>query len=127
MTASHRHSQPVLFVDVDGPLNPYAAMPDNCPAGYETYRFMLPVLLPMWLNPSHGSALMALPYELVWATTWKNAPTLHLVPDLRKRPEVQGATTLPWPLPAPVCGAGRGRERDLPASVSTVYNEPPGG
>lgn len=70
-------TQPLLFLDVDGPLNPYAAKPGRRPAGYETHR-MRPTgwdqprqkPLRVWLNPDHGSYLTALPFELVWATTW---------------------------------------------------------
>ncbi|KAB2593650.1 hypothetical protein [Streptomyces arboris] len=29
---------PLLFLDVDGPLNPYAAQPERRPAGYTTIR-----------------------------------------------------------------------------------------
>ncbi len=76
---------------VDGPLNPYAVMPDHQPPGYETHRLLpaswvaaerarisawgrpgqQPVALPVWLNPGHGPALTALPFGLVWATTWE--------------------------------------------------------
>lgn len=70
-------TRPLLFLDVDGPLNPYAAKPGRRPAGYETHR-MRPTgweqpwqkPLRVWLNPSHGSYLTALPYDLVWGTTW---------------------------------------------------------
>ena len=72
-------SRPLLFVDVDGPLNPYAAKPVLRPRGYRTHR-MSPVdwmrghpgaePLRVWLNPAHGPMLLSLPVELVWATTW---------------------------------------------------------
>jgi hypothetical protein len=69
--------KPILFLDVDGPLNPYAAKPSRRPEGYETHRmrpsgFDQPWQKPLrvWLNPAHGSYLIALPYELMWATTW---------------------------------------------------------
>ncbi|MFD4232159.1 hypothetical protein [Streptomyces sp. NPDC058545] len=73
-------SRPLLFLDVDGPLNPYAAKPERRPAGYATLRVPQEVSeaaelgfrhrrpLRLWLNPCHGPALMALPYELCWAT-----------------------------------------------------------
>ncbi|WP_441248094.1 hypothetical protein [Kitasatospora sp. McL0602] len=77
-------SRPLLFLDVDGPLNPYAAEPAKQPEGYTTlcipqepgiadefgsYRsHRRPPRV--WLNPDHGRALMALDYELCWATTW---------------------------------------------------------
>jgi hypothetical protein len=70
--------KPLLFLDVDGPLNPWAANKNRRPVGYETHR-MRPSgwtveetrkPLRVWLNPSHGSYLLGLPFELVWATTW---------------------------------------------------------
>jgi hypothetical protein len=66
----------VLFLDVDGPLNPYAAPPHRRPPGYQTHR-MRPAgwehprkPLRVWLNPAHGPALLGMPFDLVWATTW---------------------------------------------------------
>lgn len=31
-------NRPLLYLDVDGPLNPYAAKPHRRPAGYATHR-----------------------------------------------------------------------------------------
>ncbi|MEV6837441.1 hypothetical protein AB0N17_23560 [Streptomyces sp. NPDC051133] len=66
-------SRPLLFLDVDGPLNPYAAKAQRRPEGYTTIRptvgsFRRP--LRVWLNPAHGPALLGLGYDLCWATTW---------------------------------------------------------
>ncbi|MEY9969574.1 hypothetical protein ABIA33_007663 [Streptacidiphilus sp. MAP12-16] len=36
----------------------------------------------MWLNPGHGSALMALGYELCWATTWMSDANQWIGPVL---------------------------------------------
>ncbi|NUS13252.1 MAG: hypothetical protein HOY69_17925, partial [Streptomyces sp.] len=88
-------SRPLLFLDVDGPLNPYAAQPQHRPPGYTTLRVPLgpgrsPLAgrtLRVWLNPAHGPELLALDYDLCWATTWMAdanrwiAPALGL-PDL---------------------------------------------
>ncbi|MGW4878643.1 hypothetical protein ACWEPI_18980 [Streptomyces sp. NPDC004262] len=65
-------SRPLLFLDVDGPLNPYAAQPERRPEGYTTIRATVRPGRPLrvWLNPSHGPALLALGYDLCWATTW---------------------------------------------------------
>lgn len=70
--------KPLLLLDVDGPLNPYAANPNRRPAGYQTHRMRpsgwdQPWQKPLrvWLNPEHGASLLALPFELVWATTWE--------------------------------------------------------
>jgi hypothetical protein len=74
---------PILFLDVDGPLNPFAAKAFRSPNGYRTYR-MRPAgwsattfygrrrSLPVRLNPDHGAALAGLPVQLVWATTWEH-------------------------------------------------------
>lgn len=94
-------SRPLLFLDVDGPLNPYAAQPERRPEGYTTLRVpwggwgteeeragsLRRGPLRVWLNPDHGRELLGLGYELCWATTWMAeanrwiAPVLGL-PDL---------------------------------------------
>ncbi|MEU9058287.1 hypothetical protein AB0D13_05130 [Streptomyces sp. NPDC048430] len=96
--------RPLLLLDVDGPLNPYAAPPHKRPAGYSTHR-MRPTgwenpwdkPLRVWLNHDHGTDLLALPYELVWATTWKNEANDWIGPHL-------GLPALPfvdWPSMTP--------------------------
>ncbi|KUN87532.1 hypothetical protein AQJ64_05115 [Streptomyces griseoruber] len=54
------------------PLNPYAAKPERRPDGHTTIRASVRPGRPLrvWLNPGHGAALLRLPYELIWATTW---------------------------------------------------------
>lgn len=95
MTGSER---PLLMLDVDGPLNPYAAKPTRRPMGYLTYRMRVntPAIaspddwwrtrhrkpLRVWLNPDHGARLLALPYELVWATTWTHQANKWIAPPL---------------------------------------------
>ncbi|MFF6834490.1 hypothetical protein ACFY84_21860 [Streptomyces sp. NPDC012438] len=71
-------TKPPLLIDVDGPLNPYAARPERSPEGYETHRTSPTGRtgakpLRVWLDPDHGSEPLALgeAYELVWATTWR--------------------------------------------------------
>ncbi|MEU6679025.1 HAD domain-containing protein [Streptomyces sp. NPDC046925] len=67
---------PLLFLDVDGPLIPFGATREQLPGGYPTYesghtpqvRDANPLITR--INPAHGPRLMALPCELVWATTW---------------------------------------------------------
>ncbi|MFG2846648.1 HAD domain-containing protein [Kitasatospora sp. NPDC048296] len=88
--------QPLLLLDVDGPLNPYAASRFRRPDGYRTHDLM-PTWwaerqtrrsdgevkpLRVWLNPAHGAELLALPYELVWATTWMDEANTHIGPNL---------------------------------------------
>jgi hypothetical protein len=76
-------SRPLLFLDVDGPLNPYVARP-GAPEGYvvvDVPEACDASTEPSWprfrprprrvrLNPEHGRALLALDYDLCWATTW---------------------------------------------------------
>ncbi|MFF7034033.1 MULTISPECIES: hypothetical protein [Streptomyces] len=75
-------NRPLLFLDVDGPLNPYAAKPERRPDGYTTLRVPRNDAhqddrghssrrpLRVWLNPKHGRSLLQLGFELCWATTW---------------------------------------------------------
>lgn len=92
--------KPLLLIDVDGPLNPYAAKPQRRPEGYTTHR-MRPQgwtgdrPLRVWLNPGHGGELLALAewYELVWATTWKGEANAWIGPQLGL-PEL---TYIDWP------------------------------
>ncbi|SDO62050.1 hypothetical protein [Actinacidiphila guanduensis] len=88
--------RPLLFLDVDGPLNPYAAKPQRRPEGYTTLRVPLGEgalgadsgllsrrrTLRVWLNPQHGPALLRLGFELCWATTWMNEANRWIAPTL---------------------------------------------
>ena len=68
--------RPLLFLDVDGPLIPFGATPEQLPGGYPIYQAgselreadTNPLLAR--INPALGPHLTALPYDLVWATTW---------------------------------------------------------
>ncbi|UUU22923.1 HAD domain-containing protein [Streptomyces sp. DSM 40750] len=89
-------SRPLLYLDVDGPLNPYAAKPERRPAGYTTHRmkpegwlaqhpgeppaYVKP--LRVWLNPDHGRRLLDLGelFDLVWATTWGSEANTFIGP-----------------------------------------------
>ncbi|MFD7491011.1 hypothetical protein ACFV8T_01075 [Streptomyces sp. NPDC059832] len=94
--------RPLLFLDVDGPLNPYDAPPHKRPEGYSTHR-MRPTgwdhpwnkPLRVWLNHGHGDQLLALPYDLVWATTWQDEANDWIGPHLGlpKLPVVNWPTT----------------------------------
>ncbi|KKD03457.1 hypothetical protein [Streptomyces sp. WM6386] len=79
---SRPRPRPLLFLDVDGPLNPYAAQAERRPEGYTTIRASVQPGRPLrvWLNPSHGAALLALPYDLCWATTWMDAANRWIAP-----------------------------------------------
>ncbi|MFD6400746.1 HAD domain-containing protein [Nocardia sp. NPDC060249] len=88
--------RPLLYLDVDGVLNPFAAKPEKRPAGYATHRLMPAAWLErhpntppsrvkplrVWLNPAHGPALLALAdvFDLVWATTWEHEANTMIGP-----------------------------------------------
>ncbi|MFJ8942990.1 hypothetical protein ACIRG4_06825 [Streptomyces sp. NPDC102395] len=103
--------RPLLYLDVDGPLNPYAAKPERRPEGYTTYRmkpegwiaqhpgepraYVKP--LRVWLNGDHGTGLRKLSdrYDVVWATTWEAEANTFISPVLGL-PELPVVT---WPSP----------------------------
>ncbi|MFD3543749.1 hypothetical protein ACFWUQ_30200 [Streptomyces sp. NPDC058662] len=87
--------RPLLFLDVDGPLNPYAAKPERRPAGYTTLRVPRNDAraddqglssrrrpLRVWLNPAHGRILLQLGFDLCWATTWMDDANRWIAPIL---------------------------------------------
>lgn len=98
--------KPFLLLDVDGPLNPWQANPNRRPEGYTTHRlrpegWKNPRKRPLrvWLKPSHGEALLGLPFELVWCTTWKHEANTMIGPVLGL-PELPVITFDPdWHLP----------------------------
>lgn len=82
-------TKPLLFLDVDGVLNPDSRSSGHRPPGYETHRmrpsgFDHPRQKPLrvWLNPAHGEWLKSLPVELVWATTWEDEANEWIGPHL---------------------------------------------
>jgi hypothetical protein len=83
-------TRPFLLIDVDGPLNPYAAKATRRPGGYTTHRMMPDSWrargerkpLRVWLNHQHGATLQALPYDLVWCTTWLDEANEWIAPHL---------------------------------------------
>ncbi|MFJ4680531.1 hypothetical protein [Kitasatospora sp. NPDC088783] len=110
-----RDGRPLLYLDVDGPLNPDCARP---PAGYEVHR-MLPQAwldqhpgkprvyvkpLKVRLNPAHGAALRRLAgvFDLVWATTWEDEANTFISPVLG----LGELPVVPWPPAARRTGAG---------------------
>jgi len=88
----------LLLLDVDGPLNPYAAKRTRRRAGYATYRRTRSGGwhtgrdarrfrgLRVWLNPAHGAQLLALAedtgLELAWATTWQHEANERIGPAI---------------------------------------------
>ncbi|MGH8909384.1 MAG: hypothetical protein ACRD0K_23540 [Egibacteraceae bacterium] len=62
---------PLLLVDVDGVLNPFAA--EACPEGFREYDFFAPGSEQMVrLSGSHGQWLrdLSAKFDLIWATGW---------------------------------------------------------
>ncbi len=92
-------SRGLLLLDVDGPLNPYLASPDEL-AGFRTYRDTPEgewvadddgsAGYRVWLHPGHGSLLTALAeetgLELVWATAWQHAANARIAPAIGLEP-----------------------------------------
>lgn len=88
--------RPLLFLDVDGPLNPYAAKRERRPEGYTTLRgprgggapeenserLFRRRPLRVWLSPEHGRDLLRLDYELCLATTWMADANRWIAPVL---------------------------------------------
>ncbi|MET7277077.1 HAD domain-containing protein [Kribbella sp. NPDC005582] len=91
--------RPLLLLDVDGPLNPYAA--DQPPPGYLRHEIVEGDR--SWvvhLNPQHGEALRVLTatFDLVWASSWEHGANRLLSP-LLGLPQLP---TILWPDRTPV-------------------------
>jgi hypothetical protein len=76
---------PLLLLDVDGVLNPFAA--PACPPGY-TEEVFFPGEELVRLCPGHSDWLaeLATRFELVWATAWEDAANRLLAPRLGLHP-----------------------------------------
>ncbi|WP_405561867.1 HAD domain-containing protein [Streptomyces sp. NBC_01180] len=98
MTGSPLRLRPLLFLDVDGALIPFGATPEQYPDGYPTYMRQEVGAHPLLarVNPTLGPRLMALPCELVWATTWETEANKYLAP-LLGLPQLPVVT---WPEPS---------------------------
>ncbi|RKE22852.1 HAD domain-containing protein [Streptomyces sp. TLI_171] len=70
--------KPLLYLDVDGVLNPVFPHPDD---GFDPHTLLGYSVL---LSPRHGEWLreLAAHYELVWATTWEEQANAHIAPLL---------------------------------------------
>lgn len=71
-------TKPLLFLAVNGVLNPVCPHPD---AEFDTHTILGYAVL---LSARHGRWLreLALRYELVWATTWEEKANEHIAPAL---------------------------------------------
>ncbi|WP_225802457.1 HAD domain-containing protein [Streptomyces sp. NK15101] len=98
MTGSVRH--PLLFLDVDGPLIPFGAEPQEYPV--HTLGPDLPGAdsnpLLTRINPRHGAKLAALSCEMVWATTWMDEANECIAPLLGLQP----LAVVVWPEPSDI-------------------------
>ena len=99
----------LLLIDVDGPLNPYAAKPHQKPAGYTTHR-LSPTgwygkPLRVWLNHNHGKMILDFcnrySIEPVWATTWQHDANEMIGPHigLPKLPVIEFDNSKEWKFP----------------------------
>lgn len=107
-------SRPIVFLDVDGPLNVWAS--GDRPAGFVEHRFRVSRWgqrrLRMWLKPAHGSLLLGLAQrtgaELVWASTWAGPAANAMVGRALGLPELVSISFVPgsalgdgqWKFPA---------------------------
>ncbi|MFF1795240.1 HAD domain-containing protein [Kitasatospora sp. NPDC086009] len=87
--------KPLLFLDVDGVLNPVCPRPE---AGFDAHTLLGYSVL---LSARHGEWLRELAdtYELVWATTWEEEANTHIAPaiGLPRLPVVRFAGYVPQP------------------------------
>lgn len=91
---------PLLFLDVDGPLIPFGADPQEYPTyatGPNLHEADANPLLTR-INPQHGAKLSALPCEVVWATTWMDEANECIAPLLG----LQQLAVVIWPEPSDV-------------------------
>ncbi|MDV9187210.1 hypothetical protein R6L23_03075 [Streptomyces sp. SR27] len=110
--------QPLLFLDVDGPLIPFGAAGGT----YPTYPPAVPASVsPLLarLDPAQGPRLAALPYELVWATTWEEEANAWVAPRLG----LPALPLVPWPDEDPAPGRA-GLHWKTPALVAWAAGRP---
>ncbi len=82
--------RPLILLDVDGPLSPWAAPRHAKPAGYVEHPLRLSrwsrKRLRIWLNPAHGPTLLALAgpanAELAWASSWEHRANVQVGPAI---------------------------------------------
>lgn len=105
---------PLLFVDVDGVLNPYAA--DECPDGFVEHD-LFPGDEPVRLCPQQARWLHELTevFDLVWGTAWSAEDRARLSAMLHL-PAFHGAVTLP---------AGEFDPREKVPAVAAVAGDRP--
>ncbi|MFB6893422.1 hypothetical protein ACFCX4_29360 [Kitasatospora sp. NPDC056327] len=85
--------QPLLFLDVDGPLIPFGGEPGRYPAFGSGAPSTNPLLTR--IDPAHGARLAGLPCTVVWATTWEDDANTCIAPLLGLPP----LEVVAWPGP----------------------------
>ncbi|MEV4555490.1 HAD domain-containing protein [Kitasatospora sp. NPDC049285] len=92
-------AQPLIFLDVDGPLIPFGGQADEYPARLTERQIIaaVGVASPLLsrLDPANGPRLAALPGRLVWATTWMADANACVAPLLGLPP----LPVIDWPDP----------------------------
>lgn len=97
-------TKPLLLIDVDGPLNPYASSNRSLARGKEFTCYKLNGFK-VWLTRWHGQELNTLAdrFELVWCTTWEHDANMLIGPKigLPKLPVIEFEGQLPATPPVP--------------------------
>jgi hypothetical protein len=109
-------TEPIVFLDVDGPLIPFGASERELPGGYPEYGPAdegNPLLAR--LDPALGARLSALPGRLVWATTWLDEANTVVGPRLG----LPGLPVVRWQE-----DTGRGRHWKVPSLVAWAAGRP---
>lgn len=92
-------NRPLLLIDVDGPLNPYAASNNQLRKGKQFRMYKL-LEYRVWLSRWHGEELLKLAdaFELTWCTTWSHHANTMIGPKigLPDLPVVEFAEVRPW-------------------------------
>ena len=96
--------RPLLLLDVDGPLNPYANSNNQLRKGKVFHPYKL-LGFKVWLSRWHGEELMKLTdvFDLVWATTWEHDANSLIGPrvGLPELPVIEFTKHMPAQPPEP--------------------------
>lgn len=115
--------KPLLLIDVDGPLNPWAASNNSLRKGKVYHRYKL-LGFQVWLNRRHGEELLKLTdvYDLVWCTTWEHEANSLIGPriGLPELPVIEFKKFLPEQPPEP----GLHWKTAVIAAYATAHNRP---